>query len=145
MVVKYTCFLCKMYDWGTNCTMDVFRLQIYNQILSFRAHASDIAQDFRQDLILPDGVNVSKITVMYVLVTMIIPMLSLIKCKLILYICINICICNCTITCSLLDMLQVVVVKRQYNTKYKHQYNCYYYRDFPLMSMLRSTHLPYRA
>ena len=145
MVVKCTCFLCKMYDWGTNCTMDIFRLQIYNQILNFRAHASDIAQDFRQDLILPDGINVSEITIMYVLITMIIPMLSLIKCKLILYICINICICNRTITHSLLDILQVVVVKCQYNTKYKHQYNCYYYRDFPLISMLRSTHLPYRA
>ena len=134
-----------MYNWGTNCTMDIFRLQIYNQILNFRAHASDIAQDFRLDLILPDGVNVSEITIMYVLITLIIPMLSLIKCKLILYICINICICNCTTTRSLLDMLQVVVVKCQYNTKYKHQYNCYYYRDFPLMSTLRSTHLPYRA
>ena len=44
--------------------MDVFRLQIYNQISNFRAHASDIAQDFRQDLILPDGLNVSEITVM---------------------------------------------------------------------------------
>ena len=63
-----------MYDWGTNCTMDVFRLQIYNQILNFRAHASDIAQDFRQDLILSDGLNVSEITVMQVLVTLIIPL-----------------------------------------------------------------------
>ena len=125
--------------------MDIFRLQIYNQILDFRAHTSGIAQDFRQDLISPDGVNVSEITIMYVLVTLIIPVLSLIKCKLILYICINICICNRTITHSLLDMLQVVVVKCQYNTKYKHQYDCYYYRDFLLMSTLRSTRLSYRA
>ena len=28
-----------------------------------RAHASDIAQDYKQDLILPDGQNVSEITV----------------------------------------------------------------------------------
>ena len=45
----------------------------------------------------------------------------------------------------MLDTLQVVLIKCQYNSKYKHQYNCYYCRDFLLMSMLRSTHLPYRA
>ena len=28
-----------------------------------RVHASDIAQDYKQDLILPDGQNVSEITV----------------------------------------------------------------------------------
>ena len=28
-----------------------------------RAHTSDIAQDYKQDLILPDGRNVSEITV----------------------------------------------------------------------------------
>ena len=44
--------------------MEVFGIQIYNQISNFRAHASDIAQDFRQDLIVPDGFNVSEITVM---------------------------------------------------------------------------------
>ena len=32
--------------------------------MNFRTHASDIAQDFRQDLILLDGLNVSGITVM---------------------------------------------------------------------------------
>ena len=47
MVVKCTCFLCKMYDWGTNCTMDVFRLQIDNQILNFRAHASEHCSRFQ--------------------------------------------------------------------------------------------------
>ena len=33
---------------------------------------SDIAQDFRQDLILPDGLNVSEITVMYIVIPSII-------------------------------------------------------------------------
>ena len=35
----------------------------------FRAHASDIAQDFKQDLILPDGWNVSEITVLISIVS----------------------------------------------------------------------------
>ena len=90
--------------------MEVFRLQIYNQISIFRAHASDIAQDFRQDLILPDGLNVSEITVMWVLVTPIVPLLSLIKCKISLYIHIDICICNHTISHLMPYTLQPVLV-----------------------------------
>ena len=44
--------------------MEVFGIQNYNGISNFRTHASDIAQDFRQELILPDGLNVGEITVM---------------------------------------------------------------------------------
>ena len=54
--------------------MEVFGIQNYNGIWNFRANASGIAQDFRQDLILSDGLNVSEITVMQVLVTLIIPL-----------------------------------------------------------------------
>ena len=34
-----------------------------------RAHTSDIAQDYKQDLILPDGRNVSEITVVISIVS----------------------------------------------------------------------------
>ena len=38
----------------------------YFNVISYRAHAQPIAQDMKQDLILPDGVNVSPVIVVVV-------------------------------------------------------------------------------